>query len=78
MGLQLYATKEVCFLLISVIVTLAQAPSFDSRFSKLDSGDDVTGKVAVVYTSESLEECVLRYAAENHCSTLTIRIDYAM
>ena len=57
-------TKQFYLLLFIVTVTLgwsaAQAPSLDSRFSKLDPGDDVTGKVAAVYTSESLEECVLR------------------
>ena len=82
MGIQLYATKQVCLLLISVTMTqassAAQAPSFDSRFTKLNPGDNLTGKVAAVYTSESLEECVLRYAAETHCLTPTIRTDYVM
>ena len=55
---------QIGLILIGVLATFpslqAQAPSFDSRFSKLDPGDGVTGEVAAVYTSQFLEECVLR------------------
>ena len=59
----LLSAMEQPFILLLITFTVdmtQQAPSIASRFSKVDPGDDVTGNVAAVYTSESLEECVLR------------------
>ena len=59
----LLSAMEQPFILMLITFTVdmtQQAPSIASRFSKVDPGDDVTGNVAASYTSESLEECVLR------------------
>ena len=63
----LHSLRGFILLLIAFTVTLAttkamtqQAPSFDSRFTKVNLGDGVTGDVEVTYWSVTLDECIVR------------------
>ena len=59
---QLYLTASVTLLLLTASATRAatQEPSFDSRFSKMDPGDGVTGQVEENHPFITLDECIVR------------------
>ena len=60
----LFLTGSLTLLLI--VIKVIQAPSFDSRFSKVDQGDSVTGKVEVTsHSSVTVDECIVRYVEKN-------------
>ena len=77
----LHSPQGFILMFITFTVTLVttkgmtqQASSFDSRFSKVNPGDGVTGNVEASYSSITLDECIVRLA-EAHCSNLTICTD---
>ena len=57
-------TLPLTLLLIRISTT--HAPSFDSRFSKVDPGDGVTGQVEESYSFITLDECIVRYVKTVH------------
>ena len=53
-----------------------QAPSFDSRFRKLDPGDDVTGSIEASRPIITLDECIVRYMENNMYFWISEFIDW--
>ena len=47
--------------LLLIVIKGIQAPSFDSRFVKVDPGDDVTGNVVENHLFITSDECIVRY-----------------
>ena len=63
----LHSPQSFILLLITLTVVLVttkamaqQVPSFDSRFTKVNPGDGVTGDVEVTHSSVTLDECIVR------------------
>ena len=48
-------------LTLLLVISATQATSFDSKFSKVDRGDGITGQIEADLSFITLDECIVRY-----------------